>query len=303
MNTFKHGFWNSAESGFRIMKKYVLVLVIISLAICGFLVKQHFFSKTTYARLFTPCGQFNIPIMEVEIQGKPYPFKINLDWTRSPLYLSKDLLSNLDKKPNGTVKMNFDGEEVEHPTYLLSEVKIGDLIFNDLQVMEIDRRNERSGEESQLAYVGLKFFEKNNLLLDFWNSTTILCDDLSKLEQIGYCIEDMIKTPCEIGCKGLILTVATDLGLVKLGVSPANTFSLISSALVKENTTRDGVQGLQVMTTSTFAIGERNFGNKDLYLYDFSLDYGTDGCIGMDFLKYYVIYFDFKNKIAYIGDR
>jgi len=281
-----------------VMKKYALILIII--LVFGFFVKKHFFPKSAYVRLFTPCGRLNIPFMELEIQGRVYPFKINLDWTRSPLYLSKDLLSRIDKKANGTVKMNFDGEEVEYPTYLLSKVKIGDLILNDIEVMEIPHYDESFGEESKLAHVGLKFFEKNNLLLDFWNSTMILCDDPNKLEQVGYSVQDMIKTPCEVGSKGLVLTVATDLGLVRLGISPANTFSLISSSLVKENSTRDS---LQALTTSIFAIGEKNFGNKDLYLYNFSSDYGTDGCIGMDFLKYHVLYLDFKNKIAYIGDR
>ena len=278
------------------MKKYALILIIISLF--GFFVKKHFFSKNTYARLFTPCGQFNIPFMELEIQGRAYPFKINLDWTRSPLYLSKDLLSIFDKKPNGTVKMNFDGEEVEYPTYILSDVKIGDLILNDIEVMEIPRHGS-FGEEGQLAYVGLKFFGKNNLLLDFWNSTMILCNDLNKLEQVGYSIEDMIKVPCEVGSNGLVLTVATDLGLVRLGISPANTFSLINSSLAY----RTPRNGLQALTTSVFAIGGKNFGDKDLYLYNFSSDYGTDGCIGMDFLKHHVIYLDFKNNTAYIGDR
>ncbi len=283
------------------MKKYILHFSVVFLVLFSFFLKKHFHSKPTYIRLLAQCGQFKIPFIEVGIQGKTYPFKVNLGWTRSPLYLSKDFLSGMDKKRNGVVKINIDGEEVEFPCYLLPEIKIGDLIFKDLSVMEIDRNGENPCKEGQLAYFGLKFFEEQNLLLDFANSTMISCNDLKKLKQIGYSIEKMIKTPCEIGRDGIILSVSTDIGLVRLDVSPVNTFSLIRSDLVQENATKDGPIGLSLVTTSSFAIGERNFGVRDLCLYDLSPEsYGADGCFGMDFLLDHVLYFDFKNKVAYI---
>ncbi len=207
----------------------------------------------------------------------------------------------MDKKPNGVIKIDIGGKEVEFPSYLLPEVKIGDLIFKDLFVMEIDRNGENPCKQNRLAYFGLKFLEEQNLLLDFANSTIISSSDLKKLKRAGYSIEEMMKVPCEIGRNGITLPVSTDIGLVRLDVSPVNTFSLISSDLVKENVTKDGPIGLRLVTTSSFAIGERNFGAQDLCLYNLSLEsYGADGYLGMDFLLDHVLYFDFKNKIAYI---
>jgi hypothetical protein len=278
------------------MKKYVLFLSVILLAVFSFFLKKHFHSKSTYIRLLAQCGQFKIPFIDVELQGKTYPFKINLGWTRSPLYLSKDLLSGMDKMPNGVVKIDFEGKEVEYPSYLLPEIKIGDLIFKDLPVMEIDHENN-------FAYFGLKFFEERNLLLDFANSTMILCNDLNKIKQVGYSIEEMTKVPCQIGKKGILLSVSTDIGLVRLGISTENTFSLIRPNLVNEKITTDGPMGMKAVTTSIFTIGGRNFGAQDLCLYGlFPESYGVDGCMGMDFLLDHVLYFDFKNKVAYIQD-
>jgi hypothetical protein len=126
-----------------------------------------------------------------------------------------------------------------------------------------------------------------------------MCDDLNRLKQAGYFIEEMAKTACEVGRKGLILKVNTDIGLIKLGVSSINTWSIVRSDLAEHKKTSE----VQVVTTSFFTIGGRDFGNKDLRLYDLCpKSYGADGCIGMDFLRKHTMYFDFKNKTVYIGD-
>lgn len=277
------------------MKKYIYsVLAIVLFVIGGAYVKSR--SKAGYGRMFVSFGQFHIPFVEAAIQGKAYPFKINLDWTLFPLYLGKDILSQIDKKrSNGLMTIDVDGDQIEVQTYLIPKIEIGDLVFCDVLAMEVDGDN-------QAAIIGLKFFENNNLLLDFPNSTMITCNDLDKLKQVGYFIEEMTKTPCEMGRKGLILTADTDVGLVKLGVSPINAWSIMRLDLARGIVTSTNLSGRQILTTSFFVIGEGDFGRKDFCLYDLSpVSYGADGCIGMDFLKNHVIYFNFRTKTAYIG--
>jgi hypothetical protein len=283
-------------------RKYIYFTFIVALfAMIGLSIQKLFISKPEYTRMLVAFGQFNIPFTEVEIQGKTYPFNITLDFTRFPLYLTKDILSKMDKNPKKIIKTITNENEMEVKTYSISKIKMGDLIFSDVLVREVDNEKEKpKGTEKIIADIGLKFFERNNLLLDFANSTIISCSDLNKLKQVGYSIEEMAKTAFEIGSKGLILHVNTDLGVLKLRISTMNTWSLIDSCLIKDKETKDGTLDLSIFTTSSFIIGGQNFGEKDLMLYDFSESFDADGYIGMDFLESHVIYFDFKNKTAFV---
>lgn len=275
------------------------ILIIISLIGVCFYVKKFFILEAKYERFFITLDQNNIPSIEMKLQGKPYLFKIYLGWSRFPLYLSRNLLSQLDKKPNGTEKI--DG--IEHPIYFLPQIEIDDLVFKDVAVMETDPDKDKSlNPEEQIAKIGLKFFQNKNLLVDFENSTIITCNDLNKLKQIGYSIEDMTKTAFEFGRKGLFLNVETDLGLLKMKISSENTYSLIRRDLTENIITSINLNGLSEAATSIFSIGGKNFGSRDLLVWEFSKDFGIDGYIGMDFLRAHVMYFDFINRAVYVGD-
>lgn len=276
------------------MKKYIYSVLTLTLFIIGgtYLKSQ---SKAEYGRIFVSFGSFHIPFVEATIQGKAYPFKINLDWTLFPLYLGKDVLSQIDKKSNGLMTIDVNNDQIEVLTYLIPKIEIGDLVYYNVLAMEFD-------EDNQAAMIGLKFFEDQNLLLDFPNSTIITCNDLNKLKQVGYFIEEMTKAPCEVGRKGLIVAADTDLGLVKLGVSSINAWSIMRLDLAREKIMSASEK--QFLTTSSFKIGERDFGCKDFYLYDLSpATYKADGCIGMDFLKNHILYFNFRSKTVYIDQK
>ena len=276
------------------MKKYIYAILVIALfAIGGNFIKK----DNGYGRIFVSFGPFHIPFVEASIQGKVYPLKINLDWTLFPLYLGKNMLSQIDKKSNGLMKIDVDGEQIEVQTYLIPKIEIGDLVYRDVLAMEFDGDNEA-------AVIGLRFFDKSNLLLDFSNSTAITCNDVDKLKKVGYFIEEMAKVDCEVGRKGLIVTAGTDIGLVKLGISPINAWSIMRLDLVERKAVGTNLSGRQVLTTSSFVMGENDFGRKDFCLYDLSPDsYGADGCIGMDFLREHVVYFNFREKAVYIGRK
>ena len=86
------------------------------------------------------------------------------------------------------------------------------------------------------------------------------------------------------------------MGLVKLGISPINARSIMRETICPS--------AGEVVTTASFVIGKRDFGAKDFHLYDLSpISYGADGCIGMDFLKNHPVYFNFKEKAVYIGQK
>jgi hypothetical protein len=283
-------------------KKNIYITVIAAFIGIGVFVGIRCVSKVQYARMFVTFGPTNVPCTEVNIQGKSYSVLVNLG-SIVPLTLNKDVLSSIKKKPFGTMQfLNLNGNKIEYPTFVIPEIKIGDLTFTDVIVAE---RNEEWITGERAGEIGMPLLKKNNLMLDLPHSTIIACNSEDKLKKMGYILKDMTQVPFEMveRAGGVIVHVSTDVGIVKLALCTGSTLSLIRSTLVKENETQRDEQGTKFVS-STFVIGGKNWGYKELYLQDFPSNMQeVNGFIGMDFLDEHIVYIDFKNKTVYFRDR
>lgn len=282
-------------------KKNICRALIIAFIGIGLFVGNYFVSKKQYARMFVTFGRSNLPSAKANIQGKDYSLLVNLS-SIVPLTLNKDILASIQKKPCGTIQFkDVNGHKIEYSTYLIPEIKIGDLAFTDVIVAE---RNQEYNAGEEVGEIGLPLLKKNNLMFDLSHSTIIACDSQDKLKKMGYFLEDMTQIPFEIieGAGGIIIPVSTDFGVIKLALCTGSTLSLIKSSLVKEHEIQKDEQDAKFVS-SAFMIGAKNWGYQELYLQDFFNMQQVNGFIGMDFLSEHLLYIDFKNKMVYIADK
>ena len=276
----------------------------------------HLFTvKTYHSCISITFNQSNIPLALVDIQGEKYALAIDLG-DKFSLSLNRHALKNLGKMPHSPLH-NRDawGKSYETQAYILSKIKIGDLSFNDVIVAEVNEafvKNTTLWAETdnleellkdRFGTIGRGLLGELNLLLDVKNSLIFVSNNIKKLKKDGYNLEQLIKVPFETGRTGVVLSINTDIGTIKLSIDTGSTVSLLRSSLFQDEKLNAQKHGLPVYATSKFQIGNKDFGNTNLYLFDMTPELNEiDGVLGMDFLKNHVVYIDYKNKVVYIGD-
>lgn len=272
------------------------------------------FFTTKYSRIPLVFGPANIPRAEVEIQGRKHLLEIDFG-SKFQLVLNNDILSSLKKDPHGTLQgRDARGNTYTSPAYHLQKIQIGNRFFKDVIVKEHDKdcilnsvvyieKDKTEAFKDKVGVIGRALLEKMNLLLDFQKSVMIECENTSDLERIGYSLNKLTPVSFDIGRTGLILTINTTIGKVRLSLDTGSTVSMIRSSFVKEDVSKRQEFGLPCIDTQMFEIGNRDFGRMSLYLYDITPElHEIDGLLGMDFLKNHIIYIDHKHRMIYIGD-
>jgi hypothetical protein len=278
-----------------------MVLTILTICISGCI----YASTSQSSRIPITFDSAGTPVAIVEIQGEEFFLDVTLG-SKLQLELSKSILNTLEKEPYGKLeRKDLKGVPYEEAGYLISEIKIGDRSFSNMIVGELSDDTTESDEEilnRKFGTIGRALLEKMNLLLDFRNSVMIGCNDTNDVEQAGYRLESMTMIPFESGRDGNILTVHTDLGKLRLAIATGCTVSLIRSSLLQDNELEESEYGLPCFTSSQFMIGNKDFGELNLYLYDITPEFDEiDGVLGMNFLKRHVVYIDFQNNVLYVG--
>ncbi len=275
-------------------------MIVAGLIGSGVFARNYFSSKMQYARMLVTFGPTDVPCTEVTIQGRAYPVLVNLA-SIVPLTLNKEALSSIKKKPYGTTQFqNINGDKIERPTFLVPEILIEGITFSDVVVAEGECNTGHPVGE-----MGLPLLRKINLMFDLPHSTIIACNSRDRLKKIGYALEEMIQVPFEIEERagGVIFPVSSDLGTIKLALGTGCTLSMIRSSFAKDLGTQRDELGVKFIS-STFVIGKKDWGNKELYLQDFPSDVPEfNGVIGTDFLNEHIVYVDFENQIIYIGRK
>jgi hypothetical protein len=293
-------------------KTYVF-LSVFSLIFAVYLIWGSFFT-TKYSRIPVVFGPANIPRTEVEIQGRKHLLEIDFG-SKFQLVLNNDILSSLKKDSHETLQgRDARGNTYTSPAYHLQKIQIGNRIFKDVIVKEHDKdyilnsviyieKDKNEVFKDKVGVIGRALLEKMNLLLDFQNSVMIECENISDLERIGYRVNTLIPVSFDVGRTGLILTINTTIGKVRLSLDTGSTVSMIRSSFVKEDVPKRREFGLSCIDTQMFEIGNRDFGRMNLYLYDITPElHEIDGLLGMDFLKNHIIYIDQKHRMIYVGD-
>lgn len=293
-------------------KLYLIITCAVILAFFGF---QHFFifpSQSIHIPLtFTPSGT---PVLLASIEGEKVLLQLDLG-SKCQLSLRKDILESIkDKRPYEAVQWrDAKGNSYESPSYLIPRVKIGELSLTniiarqELDVYRInttlwnDNKDEVDSTHRYLGRIGRPLLEKANILLDFRNSMIIVCKNAHQIKKLGFSLSDMIPVPFEGGAKGIIIKADTDAGLLRLALDTGTTITLVRASCLQNQKCAIEERGFSVFTTQKFFIGNNDFGNKNLFLYDITSELNDiDGVLGMDFLKNHVIYIDYEDKMIYI---
>ncbi len=244
------------------------------------------------SHLFVELDADGSPFTRTAIQGIPCRLEINFG-SKYPLALSKQLLTQLEKTEAGTTTLrNVKGDETECLTFYIKELKVGELKFKNILVLE-----KKISLDEQYGSMGQPLLSQQNLLLDFKNSAIVACNDKKVLPSLGYRLEEMTKIPFELGRTGIILSCKTDLGIKKLDLTTAANLSCLRQPAEQS-------EPPPTLTTSQLVIGGKDFGPQVLrFVYITPKLDEIDGFLGMDFLRRHVTYIDFENGLVYIRER
>lgn len=255
---------------------------------------------------------FRLPVIEMEIEGKPYPLVIDLG-SSAQLSLDTEVLEKINKKKwCESYFLDYKGIHYKTPNYLLPSVKLGETLlyevmseernenfFNNTIIISSTEKSDNTPTEEK-GTIGWPLLKRKNLLLDFPRSRIAIVDSA---KQIDHLLKDMLKVPFKITKSGVTITVETDIGEMRLVLDTGASFICIRSSQYDGDNRKKDSRGREYFSTSQFEIEGKNFGRESLYLLDITPKMKElDGCLGMDFLKYHTVYIDFRKNLLYISD-
>jgi hypothetical protein len=292
------------------MKKAALLFLLLCVSFgCWhffFRSKEPLLAKGHYARI-PVVFVGNNPLIEVEIEGKKYPLKLDLGAACQFAFFKEALEAITEKKfIEFLITTDIKGNQYKVGSYSVPLVKTKNLKCKNAVILEESIDFVTKGamlwpldgkQNSQIPFIGRigrECFTSNNLVLDFPNSMLFVTSSLEELKVDHWPMRELFETSFELGCWGIVLSFETDIGVKKLVLDTgANTSILKSSS--KPTAERE------ILTTTKFATGGHDFGPFNLSLFEMGSSIDADGLLGLDFIKKHAIYLDFKNSKAFIG--
>jgi len=284
--------------------KYKVLMAVIgcSLGLIGGLI---YFKQDRCAPIRLEFLRSNVPVIQIQIEGKVFPLMFDTG-SKFPLSLLETDLALIGKVPGEAVEWrDWKGDRFQADAYMIPKIKLGRLEFKDVLVKSGSsncKKNhlfiEDEGKKEKIGIIGRPILEKSNLLLDFPNSVAYPSQCINEINSYGYQTSEFFCVPLEINKFGMVVDVATDLGVVRLSIDTGSTFTVL-----RRNEALDGgnAHEPQFLASQSFTLGGVNLGPVNVCLADFSKDAdGIEGVLGMDFLKKRVIYIDYKNKNMWI---
>lgn len=263
--------------------KYFAFLLVSVAVVCGVLWGPFW----GYYHIFpVTYNKYDHPFITTKLQGDPCRLGFDIG-CRFPLFLQQKMLDGIDKQFQGTeICRSIDGSQKETRYYLISKLKVGDLVLKDVLAYQ----SEQASDDSLGKFLGGEF----NLLLDFPHDRIVACDHFSKLQTKGIADKNWIRLPFEMHRTGIVFHVDTDFGTRKLVLNTRSMGSVLSSSVFPPNVPFPYV-------SSSFVLGGHKFPNLTFESIELPRDLnGIDGFIGMDYLKEHTMYLDYTHKIAYI---
>lgn len=260
-------------------------LLVITVFLCGLLLWKLFLG---YYYIFpVTYGKFNYPFITTEFQGNTSRLGVSIG-CRFPLFLRQKILEGIDKQLLGTeISQDLEGGQREVPSYLIPELKIGNLLLkNAIAYQSDDKDYDTLGK-----FLGGEF----NLLLDFPHDRIIACDSLSRLRSKKIIGVDWVQVPFEMHRAGIVFHADTDFGPRKLILNTGCTMNFLNLSSISFDSALPFV-------SSSLSLGGCSFGNVTFDTIALPEDLAEiDGFIGMDFLKEHALYLDYTHKVAYIA--
>lgn len=232
------------------------------------------------------------------------------------LSLRADLLEEIDKELVGDVEsIGIKGNHFKAPLYKIEEAKIRNMRIHPVGIREENLKfvteettiytdsPETLAERDSLRQgrIGMNVLSHSNLFLDFYRERMFACSDLYDRKREGYNLQSFTKIPFEFQNDQVLFKVETDLGPYTFFLDTGCTVTILKSSLVNPADQQNRQSGLPFYHSSKFILGEKDFGSRDLSLFEIASAFkGIDGILGMDFLKNHVVYLDFAKKEIWI---
>jgi len=262
----------------------------------------------------------NQPYINVQLERSDQQLLLDLG-SKFELSLRKPLIDNLQhKKKLGQVSWRgIKGNLYYGTQYQIPELKIGTKIFKKMLTTEEDdnffliettvhhpQEPIRTDEEHLKAHngiIGWPILLRTNLLLDFPNSQICATNSLKQLETLGYHIEKWQKIPFSVD-RGMILDVTTDCGVQKLVFDTGTTLTTIDKTLALDRDLQEKHPGINYFRSSKFILGGVDFGETKICTLEWPKEAEHfHGLIGMDFIRDFIWYIDYKHKCIYVGKK
>jgi|GEM_PF-3710044 len=154
-------------------------------------------------------------------------------------------------------------------------------------------------ESKELAKIGHPILERENILFDFPNNSLYFVDTMH-IHQTGFNLDEFECIPFAISNWGMIVKLDTELGPLKLVLDTGSSGTIVNTSHFKESLKELDECGNEVIHCKKFQLGSINFGPQKVYFYNLEAITGTDGVLGMSFLKNQTLYIDYSNKCLYI---
>lgn len=293
-------------------KTKALIFAIIFLTISTYLLKGSFLSKEPFLNIPIYFSQTGIPFTEVTIEGKKYPFELDLGGDFYFSIRSEVMRLIKDTKPNGSLKScDIKGNIYESPITSIERIEIKKITINNVPVLQehLDcilegsilklpiLENMKNDRLQILGRIGNRFFKGIDFwLIDFPNSSLIAIRNMENEKKEPRFHRKQFTEATLLQTSPLILIeVDTELGIKQFALDTGANRSILRTPLEF----RDGNH--KIYTTDHFKIGGHDFGSVPLYLFDMTPSFQCDGLIGRDFFKNHSIYLDFKSHKALIS--
>ncbi len=239
------------------------------------------------------------PVVIVRVQGKELPLQLDLG-DASSLVLHPEVLAALRSEPTGDSFKGFsmDGK-IETPIVRLDLVELGDLKLSGVtarqDVHDEAFRTFKKTEIGAVGFVGTGIFKSGQIRVDYPRTRLTI-----SLPRQSGAVRNICRgpaVPIVVNPFGLTTAVSTDLGELQMGWdSGTPTIAISRSTADAAHLAPD----LEKTEFKKLEVGGKNFGPRQIEIWNIPLPAEIAGLIGHPFFEEHVICFDYPGLTLHI---
>jgi len=290
------------------MKKVPYLIVALAIISCGGVAKV-FKSGEVASKNYFESIPFNydhkIALIDVKIQGETYEFLVD---TGAPTCISNKIYEKLNIEPAKTINVaDAYGKTNKRQLVLVPEIKIGDLIYNNIGAVVTDLRDVFEFDCMKIdGIIGANQMSKSFWKFDYQNKNIIVTDQDFKFDIQSY--PDSLKffyfaqkTPYILGkANGKVTRFTYDTGFRgNIDIQGTTEDFKDLEGFTEYGSSKIGVYGAQdSVATRTMKIDSLEIGKTFVGAQTVDIAYAS--LIGNDFMNKHEVVIDWKNNYIYL---
>lgn len=299
----------------RLKKKKYLLLSLLGVLVIFSIGLYKLFPKNTFCVPIPIQGYTdgNAPFVHVEIEGKQYPFILDLGFN-GVANLNSECLEKIEKKTfiKKSRSISCLGKEYEQNLYEIPELKISNLKFHPIRLGE---QNKEFLKDSVIipardktlvktvGSLGCGIFNSSILCLDLKFSMLAVCDSFETFKKELHPIGAFIRIPLFNEHDVIEFEIETPKGKQRCILDSGFTYNCLNVVQTGEKPLDQFITDDQYATVyETFQIGGKNFGPITFHAFPINFPFHVDAILGREFLATHVVVIDFINHEIYIAN-